>query len=125
MDSVAALAAAEVLGERPALEDRLHVADPHRVLGVQLRLVEERRRGLLEEPAPGVVTQRVVVPEEIHQADPVSAAGTGAEHGSLRGSEGHETERRGEQVRGPVAGRLGEHAGERRADGRSRAPRRR
>ena len=39
---VPSLAAAEVLGERPALEDRLHVADPHRVLGVQLLLVQER-----------------------------------------------------------------------------------
>ena len=72
---VPSFAAADVRGERAALEDRLHVPDPHRVLGVQLRLVQERRGRLLEEPAPGVVAQRVVVPEEIHHAEPVSEAG--------------------------------------------------
>ena len=66
--------AADVSGQCAPLEDRLHVAHPHRVLGVQLLLVEERRGRLLEEPAPGVVTQRVVVPEEIHHAEPVSGA---------------------------------------------------
>ena len=67
---VAALAPPHPFGERPALEDRLHVADADGVLRVQLGLGQERRGRLLEDAAAGVVEERVVVPEDVdHTGD--------------------------------------------------------
>ena len=116
------VAAADVGSERAALEDRLHVPDAHRVLRVELGLVEKRRGRLLEEAAPRVVAQRVVVPEEVHHADPVSGAALGPNTARCAGGERRETESGREQVGGGVAGGLREHTAERGADDVRRRP---
>ena len=115
------VAAADVGSERAALGDRLHVPDAHRVLRVGSGSSRKRRGRLLEEAAPRVVAQRVVVPEEVHHADPVSGAALGP-NTALRRGERRETESGREQVGGGVAGGLREHTAERRADDVRRRP---
>ncbi len=49
---VAAVPPAQPVGDRPVLAGRADVADAHVVLGVQLRDLDQRRRGVLEHAAP-------------------------------------------------------------------------
>jgi hypothetical protein len=62
---VAPASPTNVVGERSALEDRLHVAQPDGVLRVQLLLGHERRWRMLEDSPAPVVGEDVVVPEDV------------------------------------------------------------
>lgn len=74
---VSPLTPAHAAGQGPALEDRFHVEETDGVLRMGLRFGEQRRGRRLEDAAPRVVEQHVVVPEDVEQG-PGHYAGEGA-----------------------------------------------